>query len=614
MLLLLPWWASCSSDPVATTGDLVGVVGDARTGATLAGVSVSLTPTGKTVSTGSNGVYEFRDLPGEQEYKVDAAKSGYKSDQKSVYVSIGRVANLDFQLTPSTGELSVSRLSVDFGPATTSQTFNIENKGAAPLSWTLSEDAAWLSCNPASGTTQAGEQSSVVVSVDRTGLERGNYSQTIAVASSGGSAVVTVTMSVQGIAVSVSPEALDFGSTTTAMPLTLTNTGSGNISYTLAASNSWIKLSRTSGTFSQTETVTVSVDRTALAEGDHSGSLTLAVGENKLDIPVRMNIPSKEKPTVSLQLVDKVGYSSAAFKGAVVSVGSAGVTRYGFCWDTAEQPTVGSPGSCNMGDTQVAKDFEYTAGGLTPSTTYYVRAYAENKEGLSYSNQLKFQTAGTPQVPTVETGTVSAVQSAQAQASGNLTQLGNVAQVTQYGHVWSLAANPTLADSRTELGTTAQTGAFSSTLTGLAPYTTYHVRAYATNSVGTAYGSDVAFTTAYADVTLTTGAVNDITHKSATVQATITSTGGHTISERGVCWSTAPAPTLSGHSAASPATTATFSVPLTGLSERTVYYVRAYARTDDGQVFYGDEKAFSTTAKNVKLSHTDFESESDWTR
>ena len=70
------------------------------------------------------------------------------------------------------------------------------------------------------------EQSSVVVSVDRTELSRGNYSQTIAITSNGGSAVVKVTMSVAGIAVSLSPEELDFGSITSSMQLTLTNTRS----------------------------------------------------------------------------------------------------------------------------------------------------------------------------------------------------------------------------------------------------------------------------------------------------------------------------------------------------------------------------------------------------
>jgi hypothetical protein len=54
-------------------------------------------------------------------------------------------------------------------------------------------------------------------------------------------------------------------------------------------------------------------------------------------------------------------------------------------------------------------------------------------------------------------------------------------------------ANPATADSKTENG--SGTGSYESNLTGSAPSTTYHVRAYAKNSVGTTYGRDVAFTT-----------------------------------------------------------------------------------------------------------------------
>lgn len=485
---------SCTKDIVDTTGNLIGVISDSRSGAFLSGVSVALSPTGKTITTGIDGKYEFRDVES-QEYSISASKSGYKSDKKTAFVQAGNDTNLDFQLTPSTGNLVLSQNSIDFGNEITTLTFDISNNGNAALIWQLSEDASWMSCNPTSGTTQVGEKSSVIVNIDRKGLERGNYSQTIAVSSNGGSGIIDVNMSVQGLMISISPEELDFGSTTTSMELNITNNGSGSISYTLTPSNNWIKLSRSTGTFTKTENITVSVDRTSLSNGDHSGNLTLTIGEDKVNIPVRMNIPSREKPTVALQIVDNVTYSSVRFKGAIANIGSSKVSRHGFCWSTSEEPTVSSKGICNLGDSEKAKDFTYSANSLQPNTYYYVRAYAENTEGISYSNQIKFQTKGTPQLPTVETGTTNNIQATQADVVGNITNLGNVSTITQYGHVWSTHNTPTTNDNKTSLGTTTTIGSYHSTMTGLTSNTTYYVRAYATNSVGTAYGNVIKFKT-----------------------------------------------------------------------------------------------------------------------
>lgn len=602
---------SCTKDIVDTTGNAVGVVSDSRSGTFLSGVSIDLSPTGKTITTGVDGKYEFRDIES-QEYSISASKSGYKSDKKTVFVQAGNDTSLDFQLTPSTGNLILSQNSIDFGNETTTLTFDISNNGYAALTWQLSEDASWMSCNPTSGITQVGEKSSIIVNVDRKGLERGNYSQTIAVSSNGGSGIINVSISVQGLTISISPEELDFGSTTTSMELNITNNGSGNISYTLTPSNSWIKLSRSTGTFTKTENITVSVDRTSLSNGDHSGNLTLTIGEDKVNIPVRMNIPSKEKPTVALQIIDNVTYRSAVFKGAIANIGSSKINRHGFCWSTSEEPTVSSKGICNLGDSEKAKDFTYSANSLQPNTHYYVRAYAENIEGISYSNQIKFQTKGTPQLPTVETGTVSSISSSQAQVTGNVISIGNTDELTQYGHVWGTKPLPTTSNSKTQLGNTETTGTFNSTLTGLAPNTLYHVRAYAINSVGTSYGKETTFTTSYADVDINTGSINNITHNAATCNASINSKGGHTITERGFCWGVSINPTLDDNHKASTSYSNTFTANISGLSESTTYHIRAYVKTSDGKTFYGNDVAFSTTARGVKVTREEYGEDEKW--
>jgi len=95
--------------------------------------------------------------------------------------------------------------------------------------------------------------------------------------------------------------------------------------------------------------------------------------------------------------------------------------------------------------------------------------------------------------PIVTTTTVSSITSTTASSGGNVTSDGEE-PVTAKGVCWSTSADPTTADSKTTDGT--GTGTYTSSITGLSPETTYHVRAYATNSVGTAYGEGRAFTTA----------------------------------------------------------------------------------------------------------------------
>ena len=95
-------------------------------------------------------------------------------------------------------------------------------------------------------------------------------------------------------------------------------------------------------------------------------------------------------------------------------------------------------------------------------------------------------------LPTVTTSGVSEISKRRASCGGNVTFSGG-AEVTAKGVCWSLAPNPTISDDHTTSGTGE--GSFTSTLIQLTGGTTYYVRAYATNSVGTAYGPQVSFTT-----------------------------------------------------------------------------------------------------------------------
>jgi len=107
-------------------------------------------------------------------------------------------------------------------------------------------------------------------------------------------------------------------------------------------------------------------------------------------------------------------------------------------------------------------------------------------------------------VPTIATNDITEITQTSATSGGNITSDGGAA-VTARGVCWSTTQNPTTANSKTTNGTGA--GIYTSNLTGLSANANYYVRAYATNSVGTAYGNQVSFKTSAASVP---GTVTDI--------------------------------------------------------------------------------------------------------
>lgn len=147
--------------------------------------------------------------------------------------------------------------------------------------------------------------------------------------------------------------------------------------------------------------------------------------------------------------------------------------------------------------------FDLTLNDLVNDTLYqyYYELFPSNGE-TSITEQKTFHTLAvdspvppTPPVvelPAVVTIEVSGITANSAVCGGEVTNDGG-AEVTERGICWSINANPTIADNHVTAG--SGVGAFTASLDGLEANTTYHVRAYATNEAGIAYGQDVEFTT-----------------------------------------------------------------------------------------------------------------------
>ncbi len=212
--------------------------------------------------------------------------------------------------------------------------------------------------------------------------------------------------------------------------------------------------------------------------------------ENKKGVLLFFSVVPVTPPTLTTTPVSAITTTSAVSGGTITSDGGASVTVSGVCWDTSPSPAVG--GNCTTDGTTTGT-FTSSISGLTPNTTYHVRAYATNPAGTGYGNDVTFATLSALSLPTLTTLAVSSVTSTTATSGGFITSDGGT-PVTARGVCWDVNINPdvslpTCTSSGTGIGT------FTSFITGLRPITTYHVRAYATNSSGTGYGNDVAFST-----------------------------------------------------------------------------------------------------------------------
>lgn len=304
--------------------------------------------------------------------------------------------------------------------------------------------------------------------------------------------------------------------------------------------------------------------------------------------------PDLEMPTVVTKSVGEITATTATIVVQVAEDGGAEVTERGICWNTEGNPTIAD--FCIKEGTGIGT-IVLTMTGLMETTTYYVKAFASNSEGISYGEVIAFTTLEKKEidVPTVITKSVGAISQTSAIGGGEVTDDGG-SEVIVRGICWSTTPGPTMEGYHTINGT--GTGEYSANLTNLTLNTTYYVKAYAVNAEGVAYGQEVSFTTLKEGGNnkpiVTTNEVSEITVNSAVCGGEVLSGGDAIVIARGVCWSTSTNPTISEKYTINGEGLGAFTSKLTDLNDSTVYYVRAYATDASGNTSYGEEKSFQT--------------------
>ena len=593
-MLSISCLTSCVADEEATTGSLHGTIKDSENGNLLKGCLVVISPTGKSITTGDDGSFSFDNLAAGV-FSIDVSKNDYEPAKKEVTIVAGQPNKADMQLSKQMPKLSVNKINLDFSDSETELPIEIRNDGKSTLKWEISTGTKWIKINPTSGTSTK-DIASVLISVDRTGLSKGDYNGSINITSNGGTATIKVNMSIKGAVLKVTPSTLDFGEIETSKELFISNeTEIGSITYSIQPSVNWIILSSNEGTVdTNTDKIKVLVNRDGLATNDYNEKLTINTKDGRKEISVIVKQIERTVAKVGIgSSFSDITETSFSIKGTILSTGGHEISSYGHCWSEHDTPTIENDNKNNFGNSTEIREFTSNISGLDAGKTYYVRAYAVNNKGTVYSEQRNI-TMPYIKKPIVKTQGATDIGKDVATLNGNITDNGGD-KIIECGFYYGTSENTEIKKS---LGDNSLS-ALKLVLTNLKESTTYYYKAYATNSKGTAYGEVMSFKTLSENaLTVETKSATDITTKSATLNGTVLDRGSSNITEYGFYYGTNENTTNKKKLENS---MDELKLNLTELAEGTTYYYKAYATNSKG-TSYGEVLNF-TTLPNIEFSN-----------
>ena len=333
--------ASCTKEKA--TGRIQGIVTNANTTEPIQGVNISLSPTGASAVTGSDGRYEFNNLePGN--YTVQGVKQGFESNTKNISITAGNVSSGDMQLRPMVSGFRLNVEYLDFSTNFSQLQFKIINASATlPLSWEIMESMNWMTVTPSSGNLQGGQEATITVNIDRSLITQSTTAN-LTVRSADQSVVLPVNVSVSGNngpQLQLSETNLDFGTSANSLAFYVMNTGPVGTSLNWVCSNinvGWLTLMPTTGnTVGGASTmVTATIDRSQIT-GMVSTSVTVnGAGTSQT---ITFSAAASGTGTAILQLSEgslDFGETATSMTFQVRNVGSDGTTLN---W-TISQPNV----------------------------------------------------------------------------------------------------------------------------------------------------------------------------------------------------------------------------------------------------------------------------------
>jgi hypothetical protein len=400
--------------------------------------AILLTPGGGVKITGSDGMYEFTDLqPGKYELKV--FKEDFQSFNTSVDMTQGKDEEVVVTLTRGAGNLSINKTYVDMGSNESNNVagFSILNTSGTELTWSITNAARWITdVDPTNGIITANSASSVVFTIDRSKLSRNtveNYA-TLVVRSTNASdgsiaeLLVTVFSNGEGTNTTIDSDedylilgnlyvqSQDLGGT---MDWTSANSACKN--SLIGGFDDWslpnmseigvlyAKREAIGGFFSEVINYNELPFTGYWTSEKHeypNNYYWLRFGDGRQDYAPSEHIfrcrcvrtPSP-LPEVSTLYATNVTTNSATLNGRIEKRGESAYTERGFVYsNTFQHPSIDDDDSYKKVVPGTSAEFSANVSELLTDVTYYVRAYATNKNGTAYGESVYFIPGTSPDV------------------------------------------------------------------------------------------------------------------------------------------------------------------------------------------------------------------------
>lgn len=306
---------------------------------------------------------------------------------------------------------------------------------------------------------------------------------------------------------------------------------------------------------------------------------------------------SASSPTIINLAATSITVDSATLNGQVTNTGGANPTVTIYYGNNDAGTNAAAWDDSVLLDTQ-ADTFSSAITGLSPSTTYFFRSFGSSSGGDDWADSTaSFTTTAPSNRPSVVNSPATSINFTGADLNGAVTSTGGETPiVTIYYGDNDGGTSPGSWDSSINIG--AQASSFTTSLELINAGTTYHFRAFAQNSGGSAWApQSTSFTTpSYSLPSITSSAATGLTGTAAQANGEVTDTGGDAPAIT-IYYGVADGGTTPGnwdHSVSIGPQSAAFSAPLTGLSPLMMYHYRVFAQNAAGSVWSAPAQSFAT--------------------